>query len=98
MHAIIDVYIRILFAEFPGDGIKCIEKLQSTFFNMTVGDCGMTGRENGDIEYSNIRVCRGTYNAVKLEKGDKSRVVRNYSDVTREDVQTLLGQNRLIIP
>ena len=28
LHAIIDVHSRILIAEFPKDGIKCIEKLQ----------------------------------------------------------------------
>ena len=58
----------------------------------------MTGRENGSMECSNIRVRRGTYNTVKLEKGEKSRAVRSYADVTREYVQTPLGQNRLIIP
>ena len=65
---------------------------------MTVGDCGRTGRENGDLECSNTRVCRGTYDAVNLEKGEKSRSVRRYADVTREDVQKPLGENRLIIP
>ena len=52
----------------------------------TVGYCGKTGRKNGAIECSNIRVRKGTYDAVKLEKGEKSRAVRSYADVTREDV------------
>ena len=60
-----------------------------------VGDCGRTERENGDMECSNIGVGRGKYDAVKLWKGEKSRAVRNYSDVTREDVQTPLRKNRL---
>ena len=30
------------------------------------------------------------YNAVILEKGGKSRAVRSYADVNREDVKTLL--------
>ena len=34
MHVNIDVHSRILIAEFPGDGIKCIEKLQSHCANM----------------------------------------------------------------
>ena len=38
MHANIDVHIRILIAEFPVDGIKCIEKLQSHCANMTFSD------------------------------------------------------------
>ena len=37
-HANIDVHIRILIAEFSGDGIKCIEKLQSHCANMTFAD------------------------------------------------------------
>ena len=63
-----------------------------------VGDCGKNGSKNGAMECSNIEVRRGTYDAVKLEKGEKSRAVRSYADVTREDVQTPLGRNRLIIP
>ena len=63
-----------------------------------VGDCGKTGRKNGAMECSNIGARKGTYNAIKLEKGEKSRAVRSYADVTREDVQTPLGQSRLIIP
>ena len=65
---------------------------------MFVGDCGNTGRKNGAMECPNIGVRRGTYDTVKLEKGEKSRAVRSYADVTREGVQTPLGQNRLIIP
>ena len=38
MHANIDVHIRILIAEFPKDGIKCIEKFQSHCANMTFAD------------------------------------------------------------
>ena len=50
------------------------------------------------MDRSNIGVRRGTYDAVKLEKGEKSRAVRSYADITTEYVQTPLGQNRLIIP
>ena len=39
----------------------------------------------------------GTYNVVILEKVERSRAVRSYADVTREDVKTPLGKNRLII-
>ena len=63
-----------------------------------VGDCGKTGLKNGAMERSNIGVRRGTYDAVKLEKGEKSRAVRSYAGITREYVQTPLEQNRLIIP
>ena len=38
MYANIDVHNRRLIAEFPGDGIKCIEKLQSHCANMTFSD------------------------------------------------------------
>ena len=35
LHANIDVHIRRLVSEFPGDGVKCIEKLRSHCANMT---------------------------------------------------------------
>ena len=38
MHADIDVHSRILITEFPKDGIKFIEKLQSHCANMTFAD------------------------------------------------------------
>ena len=38
MHENIDVHNRILIAEFPEDGIKCIEKLKSHCANMTFSD------------------------------------------------------------
>ena len=38
LHANIDVCSRILIAEFPKDGIKCIEKLLSHCANMTFVD------------------------------------------------------------
>ena len=38
LHANIDVHSRRLIAEFPKDGIKCIEKLQSHSANMTFSD------------------------------------------------------------
>ena len=37
-HKNIDIHSRILIAEFPKDGIKCIEKLKSHFANMTFAD------------------------------------------------------------
>ena len=63
----------------------------------SVGDCGNIGKKNGAMDCSNIGLRRGTYDTVKLEKGENSRAVRRYADVTREDVQAPLGQNRLII-
>ena len=38
LHANIDVHSRRLIAEFPKDGINCIEKLQSHFANMNFAD------------------------------------------------------------
>ena len=76
-------------------GIGVVET--GTNLGESVGDCGKAGRENGAMECSNVGARKGTYDAVKLEKGEKSWEVRSYADVTREDVQTPLGQNRLII-
>ena len=49
------------------------------------------------MDCPNFGVRRGAYDAVKLEKGEKSRAVRSYADVTREDLQTPLWKNRPII-
>ena len=38
LHENIDVHSRRLIAEFPKDGIKCIDKLQSHCENMTFAD------------------------------------------------------------
>ena len=38
LYANIDLHRRILIAEFPKDGIKCIEKLQSNCANMNFSD------------------------------------------------------------
>ena len=38
LHAIIDVHIRRLIAEFPKDGIKYIETLKSSCTNMTFAE------------------------------------------------------------
>ena len=64
---------------------------------MSVGDCSKVGRKNGAMECTDGGTHNGTYDAVILEKGERSQAVSSYSDVTREDVKTPLGQNRLII-
>ena len=38
LHSNIDVYSRRLIPEFPGYAIKCIEKLQSYYANMTFSE------------------------------------------------------------
>ena len=62
-----------------------------------VGDCDKVGRESFPKECPNGGTHNGTYNAVILERGERSQVVRSYADVTREYGKTPLGQNRLII-
>ena len=64
---------------------------------MVVGDCGKVGRKNFAIEFPNGGTHNVTYNAIISEKGESPREVRSYAGVTREDVKTPLGQNRLII-
>ena len=44
LHANIDVHSRRLIAEFPTDGVKCIEKLQSHCANMTFADKSKSDR------------------------------------------------------
>ena len=64
-----------------------VDKMKSNpdaFADASVADCGKAGRENGAMECSNIGSRKGTYDAVKLDKGEKSRDVRSYFDVTSE--------------
>ena len=44
-----------------------------------VGDCGKLGRENGAKECPNGGTHNGTYNAVILEKGERSRAGTSYA-------------------
>ena len=49
------------------------------------------GRENVPKDFPDGGTHNGTYDAVILEKGERSRAVRSYADVTREDLKTPLG-------
>ena len=55
------------------------------------------GRESFPNECPNGGTHNGTYNAITLERGERSQVVMSYAEVTREYGKTPLGQNRLII-
>ena len=55
------------------------------------------GRGNGAKECLDGGTYNVMYNAFILKIGERSRAVRSYADITREDVKTPLGQNRLII-
>ena len=63
----------------------------------SIGYCGKVGRKNGAMEYPYGGTHNGTYNAVILEKGERSQAVRSYTEVTRGDVKAPLRQNRLIM-
>ena len=62
-----------------------------------VGDCGKVVRKNCANECPDRGTHNSMYNAVILEKVERSRVVRSYADVTRKYVKIPLGQNILII-
>ena len=62
-----------------------------------VGGCDKAGSKNSAKECPDRGTYNGTYDAIILEKGEKSRAVRSYADITREDVKNPLGENRLII-
>ena len=53
---------------------------------LPVGDCDKVGRGNGAKECPDGGTHNGMYDAVILEKGEKSRAVRSYADVTRGNV------------
>ena len=80
--------------------ITCLEKgITCKLHNNTdpgfpqecVGDCGKVGRKNIATECPDGGTHNGTYDAVIFEKGERSRAVRSYADVTREDLKTPLG-------
>ena len=63
MHANIDVHSKRLIAEFPGDEIKCIEKLQSHCANMNFSENSRYDRifqkvthKRGDSEMNYIKI------------------------------------------
>ena len=60
------------------------------------GYCDKVVRENGAKECPYGGTHNGTYGAVISEKGERSQVMRSNTDVTRVNVETPLGQNRLI--
>ena len=62
-----------------------------------VGDCDKVIKESGDKECPKGGTHDGTYNAIRLDKGEMSQEVSSYADVTREDVNMTLGENRRII-
>ena len=64
---------------------------------MIVGDCDKVGRGNSAKDWPDGGTFIGTKDSVILKKGERSRSVRSYADVTRKYVKRPLGQNRLII-
>ena len=83
--------MALLVRTWPPSMTETPRPIRSSGRRVCVGDCGKTIRKNGAMECSNIGARKGTYDAVKLEKGEKSRAVRSYADVTREDVHAPLG-------
>ena len=55
------------------------------------------GRENGAKEFPDVGTHNGTHDSIIIEKVERLLVVKSYTDVTREEIKTPLGQNRLII-
>ena len=62
LNANIDVHRRRLISEFPGDGVKCIAKLQSHCANMTFSDKSRFDRifqkvihKGGELEMNYIK-------------------------------------------
>ena len=63
LHANIDLHIRILIADFPTDGVKCIEKLQSHCANMTFAD---KSRYNRTFQQVTHKVDESAINYIKM--------------------------------
>ena len=80
MHANIDVHIRRLIAEFPGYGVKIIEKNQSHCANITFDEKSMYGiifqqvtHKGGESEMNYIKIFQN-------EQALSDSVGNNYSD------------------
>ena len=57
LNANIDVHSRRLIADFPKDGIKCIEKLQSHCANMTFADKSRYDRTFQKVTHKGVITC-----------------------------------------
>ena len=62
LHANIDVHSRRLITEFPKDGIKCIDKLQSHCANMTFAD---KSRYNSTFQQATHKEGESSINYIK---------------------------------
>ena len=76
LHANIDAHSRRLIAEFPMDGIQCIEKLQSNCANMTFADKSRYDRtfqqvkqNGGESEMSYIKIFQNAH-ALSISVGN----------------------------
>ena len=54
LHANSDIHSRILISEFPKDGIKCIEKLQSHCANMNFEDQNRYDRTYQQVTHTGV--------------------------------------------
>ena len=64
LHSNIDVHSRRLIAEFPKDGIKCIEKLQSHYANMTFADKSRHDRTFQQVTHNGRVICNQLHQEV----------------------------------
>ena len=65
MRSKIDVHSRRLISEFPGDGLKCIEKLQSYCANMTFSDKNRYDRIFRQIPHKGGESAMNSFNRFK---------------------------------
>ena len=72
---------------------KLHNKTDTGFPHESIGDCDKVGRKNGAKECPDGSTHNGTYDVVILEKGERSRAVRSYADVTRVNVLGKMGMN-----
>ena len=54
MWAHIDVYIRMLISELPGDGVTCVSKLQSNCANVTLADKSRYDRQFQKVTHKKV--------------------------------------------
>ena len=90
MHANIDAHRRILIAEFPWDGIKCIEKLQSHCANMTSADKSRYARVFQKITH---KVGESAMNYIKIFQNAQALSVSVGNNYSKDQLMHIFMDN-----
>ena len=96
LHANSDVHRRILIAEFPKDGIKCLEKLQSHCANMNFAYKSRYDRtfqqvthKGGESAINYIKIFQNAQDMVFSQYKETLEVLKDYQKMGRGECKRL---------